>query len=319
MGCAYYGDDGIEKAQVPYDEHDLAEVKRHTNNAMRMFLSDSPTNGWRWARVVNSMSLWASVGTASTRTVTGGSYDVQNDQTLLTANTASFFESMEEKSIVVTGQGTFVIKQYVSSTQIYVYGSHPFSAASTYSITADGDYTMPRSFVGAFTGTLTFGAATNRAVAINWVDEGTVRQMRENVTVGTGIPRYLAMSNFVGQQTRRRYKLMSYPIPYQDFSVQFPYDLSFQLMSATTEGLVTPVIHDETIRAAVLAVVARDVDKAENSVEMGYYQKCLGQSVAADGRSAPRKLGYFGNDRSVVTPRNFREFMKRPGVVYNTP
>lgn len=320
MGVAFYGDNGDEPAQIPQDDHDLAECERHVINGIRMFFADAPPTGWRFARPTASVSLWPSVGLDATKTVTGATYEPDDDQTLITANSSVFYESMEEKSIVVTGQGTFTIKRYVSATQVYVYGSHGFASASTYTITADGNYTLPRSFAGTFTGQVTFGAATNRAVQIHWADEATIRELRENVSVVTGIPRYLGLSVFVPTSGRRRYQLMSYPTPYQLFTVQFPYDLQFDSLTDLDETPPTPIIHDETIRAACLAVVERDVDDMPDGPATNYYVgKCLPNSKNLDARSGPRRLGYFGNDRTVVTPRNFREFMKRPNVIFNTP
>lgn len=316
MGVAFYGENGDESAQIPVDDHDLDECKRHVNNAVRMFISDAPQTGWRWQRPVASVALWTDVAVDASRTVTGGT--PISGQTLITSNTDVFYESMEEKTIVVTGVGTLTVSQYVSATQVYVYGSHGFASPATYSITGNGDYTLPRTFAGTFTGGLTFGPATNRAVRIEWADEATIRQLRENVTIQTGIPRYCAVSVFLPFSGRRRYKLMLYPTPYQLFTVQFPFELQFDLMTSLVEYPPTPILHDETIRAACLAVVERDVDDTEGTA-MSYYAKCLESSKNIDSRSGPRKLGYFGNDRTVITPRNFREFMKRPNVTYNTP
>ncbi len=320
MGVAYYGENGDEQAQIPQDDHDLSECQRHVNNGLRMFISDAPETGWRWTRPTASVDLWPTVSVTAGITVTAGNYDRTGDRTLLTSNTAVFYETMEEKSIVVTGQGTFIIKQYISSTQVYVYGSHYFAAASTFGVNADGNYTLPKTFAGTFTGQLTFAAATNRAVQIQWSDEATIRELRENVSIQTGIPRYVAISVFVPTSGRRRYQMMTYPTPYQLFTVQFPYDLHFDQMTDVGETPPTPISHDETIRAACLAVVERDVDDRPDGPNTDYYVgKCLPNSKKIDARSGPRKLGYFGNDRTVVTPRNFREFMKRPNVTYPTP
>ena len=318
IGVASYGAAGTSVAAIPTDAHDLAECKRHVNNAIRMFVADAPKTGWRWTRPTASIDCWASVGIVAGVTITAGAYDSANDETPITANTSAFYESMEEKTIVATVGGSIVVKRYVSATQVMVYGNHATIAASTYTITADGNYTLPRTFAGAYTGGITFASATNRAVQVNWSNETVIRQMRENVTVDTGIPRYAAVSTFPAQVGRRRWQLMLYPTPYQLFTLQFPFDLHFDSLVSATDNPPSPIAHDEAIRAACLAVVERDVDDT-NGPAMAYYAKCLEQSRLIDDRSGPRKLGYFGNDAAVVTPRNFREFMKRPNVTYNTP
>lgn len=318
MGVAFYGEDGDEPAQVPVDEHDLSECQRHVNNAVRMFISDAPPTGWRWTRPVAEVAVWPAVSVDATKTVTGGTYDPDNDQTLITANTSVFYESMEEKSIVVTGQGTVVVKRYVSATQVYVYGNHGFAAASTYSIASDGNYTLPRTFAGAHDGQITFAANTNRAVSPQWTDEASIRGWREDVNTNTGPPFAFAPAVFVGQEERRRYMLLAYPNPQEVFTVLFPFDVSFNDMVDGDETPPTPLIHDETIRAACIAVVERDVDDTTGP-KMAYYKERLMASQAADMRSAPRKLGYFGNGRGTVTMDNFRRLMTRPIVRYNTP
>ena len=320
MGVPYYGENGDEEIQIPVDAHDLTECKRHVNNGIRMFLSDAPTTGWRWARPVADVSLWPTVALLATKTVSGGSYSAAENETTLTATADTFYESMEEHDIVVTTDGTFTMKRYTSATQMVVYGDAHAVSAKTYVITADGDYTLPRTFAGAFTGSIGFGPATNRAVRIEWTDESTIRALRENVNVETGIPRYAAVDVIqVPDAARRRYRLLVYPTAFELHIVQFPYDLHFDLLTDLDEVPLTPIAHDETIRAATLAVVERDVNGEEGSAVNYYRQSTLQNSISIDSRSAPRKLGYFGNQRTIVTPQNFRDFIKRPNVIYNTP
>lgn len=320
MGVAFYGEDGTEEAQIPVDPHDLSEVMRHVNNAVRMFVADAPPAGWRWTRPVASIALWPSVAVDATKTVTGGTYESASDQTLLTANSSVFYESMEEKSIVVTGQGTFTIKRYVSATQVYVHGNHSFAAASTYSIATDGNYTLPRTFAGTHDGQITFAADTNRGVSPGWTDEATIRSLREDINSNSGPPILFAATVFQGEGQRRRYTLMAYPTPEEVFTAQFPFDVHFDKMVDIDEVPPTPLVHDETLRAACIAVVERDVDDTPNGPKMGYYQKCIGSSQRADARSAPAKLGYFGNGRGRFNSiQDVRRWLTRPTVRYNTP
>jgi hypothetical protein len=320
MGLAYYGAAGTSPAAVPIDTHDLALAQEIVNSGIRMFITDAPPGGWKWMQPVQQVALWATIG-LDTRTISAGAYDSVNDQTLLTATVATFQESMEEKTITITGDGNPVIKTYVSATQVYVYGDSHTVSAKTFTIIADGDYTLPRTFAGSYNGEITFAAATNRAVQLQWTGEATVRELRENVTVQTGIPRYVALDQFIPTTGRRRWRLRSYPIPYQLFNVQFPFDLSFNALVSTslTDNPPTPLVHDEAVRAACLAVVERDVEDSPDGPLTQYYQRALENARQIDARSGPRRLGYFGNDRTVVTPRNFREYMKRPNVIFNTP
>jgi hypothetical protein len=326
-GRAYYGEDGNEVAQIPVNIHDLNEMKRHVNNAIRMFISDAPPTGWRWTRPTSAVALWPTVTADAARTMSGGAYNADENETLMTANSPVFFESMEEKSLIITGFGSVVIKRYVSATTAYVYGNASAVTNATYAIAANGDYTLPRTFAGSFTGAVTFTAGTNRAVQLEWADEAQIRRMRENVTLQKGTPRYVAVGVFVPtapnvpaslRRPRRRYRLEVFPQPGENYTVRFPYDLHFDSMVELGEVPPTPIVHDETIRAAVLAVVERDVHDTQGP-RWGYYAKCLDNSKNIDARSGPRKLGYFGNGKGIVTPRNFRDFMQRPNVSYDTP
>lgn len=319
MGVAFYGDNGDEEAQIPDDDHDLAECQEHVNNAIRMFISDAPTHGWRWTRPIGTITLWPDVAVAAAVTVSAAAYNAAEDYTPLTASAATFYESMEEKEIVVTGQGTFRIKRYVSTTQVYVYGSHYFSGTATFSIASNGNYTLPRTFAGTHSGNATFAAGTNRGMGLSWVDDSVIRGLRENEDESTGTPIMLALRVFVPQESatqRRRYELMAFPEPSEVFVVQFPYDLHFDELTEMDETPPSPIAHDETIRAACRAVVERDVDEESDGPDAAYYAKCLTNSHQTDARSAPRKLGYFGNGRLIATPMNWRNFVRRPNVTY---
>lgn len=49
-GLADYGVNADEEAQIPIDAHDLSQCKRIVNNALRMFISMSPADGWHWQK-----------------------------------------------------------------------------------------------------------------------------------------------------------------------------------------------------------------------------------------------------------------------------
>lgn len=321
MGVAYYGADGTEVAQIPTDAYDLAECKRHANNAIRMFIGDAPKTGWRWSRPVKSFTLWPSVAVDASRTASAGAYDSTNGQTLITLTGGVFYETMEDKDIVFTTTGTFRIKQYVTSTTAYVAGDASAVSAETYSITADGDYTLPRDFGGDHGGPVTFGADTNQTTVIQWVDESEIRNMRTITADTTGFPTLLAvkLADTIYSGERRRYVLATYPIPYSVFTVEFKYNVYFDKLTSLTEYAPSPIVHDETLRAACRAVVERDVDRITNGPDWQYYRSNrLPPSHDADARSGPRRLGYFGNP-SGVHPNQGRYPPRRPNVTYDTP
>lgn len=313
MGVAYYGVSGTEIAQVPTDAHDLAECKRHVNNAVRMFIADAPPgSGWRWIRSLVTAYLWPSAtGTVSTAVHLSGS-------TTITAATGTFYATMEGKSITFASAGTFTITGYTSSSVIVVSGNASAAASQAWSITADGDYRLPTSFSGVPNGAIRFQAGSDAPAGIDWIGEADVRAWRETTTVETGHPLYAAVRP-LDASGRRRWDLMVYPVPDEVFVVQFPSDIYFDSLVNLTDVPPCPFVHDDTLRAAVRAIVEKDVEDA-TGFEMEYYRRvALPNSHRLDGRSAPAKLGYFGNPSAAVTNpgRHFRNNVyQRPTVQF---
>ena len=318
IGVAYYGAAGDEAAQAPIDPHDLAECKRHVNNGIRMFIADAPPTGWRWTRPVAQLVLWPSVSELAGRTVTGGAFAA--GVTTITANQAVFHPSMELKTISIDGVGDFVISSYTSSTVVVVTGDASTAAADLFSITADGNYTLPQTFGGQYTGAITYAAGTNRGVPVSWSNDGDIRAWRENQEDNTGQPWLAAVRTMNTGSPRRRWELMAYPQPDEEITVEFPYDLHFDELTTTTEVHPAPYGHDETIKAACLAAAEKDVEGVAG-VDWNYYQqKCLPNSYKIDARSGPRRLGYFGDPGNGVEGsaiRTFRDSVyQRPEVTF---
>jgi len=324
IGIAYYGDDGTEVAQVPNDAHDLDECRRHVNNAIRMFVNDGPNpNGWRWLRPVGSFTIWGTINADSSKTVTSAGYDPLTEKTTLVANVDSFYSTMEEHTIGVTGVDSFTISNVVDAKTIKVRGDATAvgTAGETWSITSTGNFTMPRDFSGQFVGTITYEADTNQGVSLDWADESTIRLWRENIEDETGDPFWAAIRPFTTPGNRRRWELLVYPQPDEVMVVEFPYHLHFDRLVDLDEVPPTPFAHDEAIKAACLAVVEKDVEGAPG-VDWNYYSgQALPNSLRVDAQSAPKRLGYFGNPGARGNPdiKEFRaNWYQRPDVRFNT-
>ena len=122
--------------------------------------------------------------------------------------------------------------------------------------------------------------------------------------------------------TRRRWELMVYPTPEEARVVQFKYDLHFDKMVDFSEVPPVPFSHDETIKAACLAVAEKDVEDVQGGAWDYYKSSCLPNSYRVNSRSAPRALGYFGNPQAYGSGgsriRAFRNGMyDRPAVTFN--
>lgn len=323
LGVAYYGADGDGEPQVPQDVHDLHEVKRHVNNGIRMFMAAGPPNGWRWARPTHSLTLWASVAVDSSNTVTFAGYDPIANKSTLTVTSDAFFASMEEKDMVITDIGTFTITNYVSATSVKVSGDITSSATGkTFSVTADGNYTLPATYGGLQAGLLTYGPNSDEGLRIAWSTDSEIRTWRADVTDETGDPFLAAIrpkDPVIG--SRRRWEMMVYPSPDANQTVQFPYAVYFDRLVDLDDVSPAPFYHDDTIRAACLATAEKDGEGVAGP-DSGYFSIiALPNSRQLDASSAPKKVGTLSRQNGLSrgeAVQLFRSvFNERPTVTFN--
>lgn len=292
LGIAYYGVGGNEIAQAPVDTQDAERVKRIVNNGIRMFISDAPASGWNWLNPNAAIVLWSSVAVDATVTATGV-YD-GSAYTTITATESVFYETMELHDLTITDVGTYEIVSYVSSTQVKVAGDHAF-AAKTFSVTADGNYTLPSSFTGEYTGRITYAASSGTGTRIDWTDTVTIRQRRTISGTTSGTP---CLATVRKMATNRRWELMVYPIAGADYTVEFPYNIQFDLLSAATDLHPAGAKFDEAILAACLARAEMDgAELAPGRIDY-YRQVALPNAYRLDARSRPRNLGKMSMGRS---------------------
>lgn len=311
LSVAYYGADGTGVAQVPVNAYDLGECKRYVNNAIRMFIADAPKNGWRWARPTASIDLWPAVAVNAAVTATG----VYTSLTTITATAASFYPSMEGKTITVTDVGDLTIDSYTSSTVVTVAGNHPF-VGKTFAIAADGNYTLPKTFGGQYTGPITYDANSNTGAVIEWSSESIIRTHREPSTVETGYPFKAAVRRMV--TPARRWELLTYPTPHELCTVEFPYDLYFDELTTGTEMHPAGYAFDEAVKAAVQATCEREGVGQIGPAMQYYRQIALPNAYNADGRSAPRRLGQMDQaGRRPLSQDDYRRYIQRPIVTVN--
>lgn len=317
MGVAYYGSGGDEAAQIPQDAHDLAECKRHVNNGIRMFINDAPPNGWRWMRPTLSLTYWGAVTVDDDVTV-ASAYEPSTDTTLVTASEDSFYPSMESKTIVVTDVDSYTIATYVSATEIRLSGDVHWSGSKTFAIASSGNFTLPKTFGGQYIGPITFAAGTNTGARLDWTSEAEIRKLREDSTTETGDPRLAAVRRL--SSDTRRWELMLYPEPDEEDTVEFTYDLYFDSLTALTDLHPAGYAFDETVKAAVMAAMERDAEDVLGGLTQYYTQRALPNAYKIDARSAPRKLGYFGNRQLArrLPIQVAREYIERPTVTFNS-
>ena len=320
LGTAHYGANGDEEVQVPTDTHDLAEAKRHVNNAIRMFLSDAPAKGWSWARPVQSFVLWTSLSATAGTTVTGSAYDPATNKSTLTSTDEDFEATMEEHTITLTTSGDFTITDYVSPTVVKVQGDASAVSAETYAMTANGNYTLPATFGGSVQGNIHFASGTNEGSVISWGSESDVRLFREDSSSQSGTPSIAAVrpkTSVVGN--RRRWELVVWAIPDSDITVEFPYDLHFDKLVEFDEVQPAPLMYDEAVKAACMAIVDKDGEGILGHDWEYYRGTALPNAYNINNRAAPKSVGSFNQQPMSQADQIqiFRRTTTRQNVTFN--
>lgn len=308
LGVAYYGAAGDEAAQIPVDAHDLDECQTIVNNAIRLFISDAPPQGWRWMRRLDTVVLWAT----TSGTATGTWVDPVGT---ITATADKFYPSMVGHEIVfsVTGN-SYTITGYTSATVVTTDEDVSGEVGAAFTVTADGNYTMPQYFGGQYTGDPTYPAGSNQTYHLEWTDDYEIRRLRETPTVETDTPKLLAVRRSL--LLNRRWDVMAWPIPNATTSVQVPYELSFDKLTTGTDLHPAGDRLDEAVKAACFAVLERDEEDSRAGLNDEYRNVALPNAYKIDSRTAPKRLGPMSGRGVRVTPWNFREFRRRPTVTF---
>lgn len=304
LGVAWYGSAGDEIAQPPTDTPTLDRIKGYVNGGLRMFLMDAPPDGWRMQQPVANTVVWATVTTGAITVTTG---------TTLTSASADFYPSMVGHAIVADTSGnTYYITGYSSSTVITVHVNATGETGDTFTITADGNYTLPSDFGGEYSGDISYTAGANPGASINWSNEGTIRKLRENASSQTGYPTLATIRKMDNSHIPRRWELLVYATPDDDYTLQFPYELHFTQLDGDSDLHPFSVQYDEGIKAACEAYAELHGEDMLEGRTQYYQQKVLPACYRINRRSAPRRLGTLKTGRRDMW--NFREYRERPDV-----
>jgi hypothetical protein len=267
----------------------------------------------------------------------------------------NFVQSMELRNIWLNGQpstgtpgwfvpsssplyststvGTpFTILNYLGPFTIQVLGALPSTMNSTgnhipFAFAATGDYTLPANFGGTYTSEITWIANTNRGIVVDWVDEANIRQQRQVYAQQFGTPYLFAVRPIplptVAQMSfnlnRPRWELMSFRITSEFLSCIFSYFLSFNNLVNMTDEAPLPLAFDEVLLAAVRAQAERYQMDSIGGHDWQYYRTiALPNAHKLNMMSAPKKLGYVGNNIRSYGPQNLlfwrRNVYLRPNV-----
>lgn len=216
--------------------------------------------------------------------------------------------SGETDGDTVTITRDYVIEAVTSALVVDVTGDASGEAdGATVTVSADGNYTLPSTFGGEYLGPISYAAGENPGASIRWDSEGNIRRLRENVSSQTGYPTRAAVRK---SDTARRWELVVYPTPGGDYTVEFPYELYFTALSATTDLHPAGAHYDEVIMAACEAYAEMKGQDALAGRLQYYREAALPAAHRRNARSAPRRLGSLLKHRV----GDWRDSVSRPDV-----
>lgn len=249
MGVAYYGG-GSGRALIPADDDgNLQLCKDLVNDAIKMFISDAPRNGWRWMRRIMSVNI-------SNVRVTGTA-DAADSTSITDLTLASTYADDDDLNtywcyiLTGTGAGSYAqIDDYTGLTgkvdvldwldQYGNAGGTDPVAGDTFAITqyetVAGDvarYPLAENFGGEINGNITYVKDSAHSAFIDWVDESQIRRVK-SVNELIGYPRRAAYrpleptgSTLASSSITRRFELLLDPKPSTTDTLEFPYTLYF--------------------------------------------------------------------------------------------
>ncbi|KKN20339.1 hypothetical protein LCGC14_0936670 [marine sediment metagenome] len=327
-GIASYGTGGDGIAVTPTDAHDLDLSQGIVNRAIRMFISNSPTKGWQWMRQLlyvqldpsgssstsvgsiedNQLCIPDLVATAGTYTITLGTettsalaFDattgtIQSALELLTGigtgnitvggvtfNTATTGLTLTfDDSLGNVADVTFDVTSTTTTTVITV-------SETQRGLLEVARYILPDTFGGSPDGEITYAKNTNVGPRMQWTNEATIRQARENSSI-TADP---WMAAIIPSETVRRFDILVYPDPQAIRTVVFPHTIFFDALSSGTDLHPAGYRFDEVVLAACKARTMMEIEglTAETDWVAYYRQIALPDAQVIDLRSAPRTLG----------------------------
>lgn len=205
---------------------EAAEIDRLILRGERTFWFHPPGVGqafvWSCLRDPGLLDLWGDIAV--------GSATVSQSAGTMTASTASFYETMIGKSIVVTTVGTFTVTGYTSSTVLTVTPTASYST-KTFSIASDGTFLLPSDFESPEVSTATF---TDNAFVpdIQLVDERVVTSLRATQQQ-TGYPQFASIRWVTNDGTTSQLQeMVTWPEPDGHYPIALPFIAQPQGMSA---------------------------------------------------------------------------------------
>lgn len=263
----FFGFGRLRANWTPDQARDINSVLRR---GIRQFLIPPPINPnsvdpidrvghtWSFLRPTTTILVWPAIATNTGETVTGGTHSTTLNETTLTyagtgASPPPFHVSMVCQDIVVTGVGTFTIKEYLSTSTVKVIGDASAASGATFSIAA-GNYGLPDDF-GGIEGPVNYVTDTIYP-PITITSESRIRSQRQREdALSTFRPRLGAVRPCTtGGQTGQRFELMLWPKPDADYTLEYKYIVNVDAITSASKFPVGGMQHSETILASCIAL-----------------------------------------------------------------
>ena len=239
---------------------------------------------WGFLRPRVSFVLWSSVAVDAAVTV------AQSGSTTLTATGGTpFRSSMVGHSIVITGEGTYTITGYTSSTVVTVDTSDTYTG-KTFSIAADGIYRLPDDFGGMESTQLEYDRDSGHLFLINMVNESIIQRAWQ-INDATGRPRQAATRVVENDGTGQRWDLITEPIADTNYTCSFRYNkLPNAMANGTDYGAGGMLMSDALLKCCLAAAEEKHFEN--QNIWAVQEAKALEKAIRFDLRyNRARRLG----------------------------
>lgn len=262
---------------------DLTECKRIVNEGYTFFAA---YHDWSFLHPETTISIYPNVsGTVDGSGVYGA------PSTTITATAAVFYAALVGESIKFTTSGTsYVISAYTSTKIIVVTGNASGEAANdTFTITRDGNYTLPDDFAEPES-KFAFGPDTGYP-ALEWTTPDVIRARRAANASGA-IPRLCSLQSVaLTAATGQRWELMIWPTPSTLATLYYQYLRNPAALSADADYPVGGMRYSSAVMACAYMIWEGEQGRTDGP-EAVKAMRLLAAARLTDLRQQPRNLGY---------------------------
>jgi hypothetical protein len=272
----------------------LNKVDDWIASAYRKFLA---AHKWTFTHPYATTTWWGTVSVGIT--TISGSANSDGTQTL-TATAATFFPTMQGKTITITGVGSFLIHEYVSATVIKVQAAASVSIGvpipQTFSIASTGDYDLPADYAGL---DMPFVHDSEWLGELEDRPANAILSWRAQNS-STGVPTtYARRAKTSAQDKIQRYEVMVFPVPGATYVMHYRYFVVPPKLTDFNPYPLGHALHGETLLQMCLAESEQKGDDVIGT-HTAIAARCLQDSIRMDSNGQnPR---FIGRTRRALRP-----------------